>query len=295
MSELTTDPMWPIFRPLWADLRAVGGDSLLLAGGYGLFLKQTWLLDHPKTLIIVPMGQWRTPPRVTQDFDLVIGLDIIAEQEAQERLLAVLERHAFAVSEKNPRWQFEKSVADDRRVRVELHAPLPPTGHSGLRADSIRVKRKPSLGIGDIHGRTNREAVGCDLRPFSFALEGIPIAVTNPATWCIMKLTAMQDQWVRSEEVRRSEKDRTFCREQAIKHAQDVCRIVAMVARDERDAASEVLDSIGTTPQCVKAAGIFAEFFQPDGGWGMINTRAAWATDDIRLIRDTLASWFSAH
>jgi hypothetical protein len=294
MSELTTDPMWPIFRPLWADLRVVG-DSLLLAGGYGLFLKQAWLLDHPETPIIVPMGQWRMTPRVTQDFDLVVGLDIIAEQEAQERLLAVLERHDFAVSEKNPRWQFEKSVADDRRVRVELHAPLPPDGCLGLRADRIRVKRKPSLGIGGIHGRTNPEAVGCDLRPFSFALEGIPIAVTNPVTWCIMKLTAMRDQWVRSEEVRRTEKDRTFCRNQAIKHAQDVCRIVAMVTRDERDAAFGVLDSIRSTHQYVLAAEIFTEYFYPDGGWGMINTRAAWATDDMRFIRDTLASWFSAH
>lgn len=37
-------PCGGIFVPLWADLTAVA-PGLLLAGGYGLFLKQSWLAD----------------------------------------------------------------------------------------------------------------------------------------------------------------------------------------------------------------------------------------------------------
>ena len=37
------DPLWPEFKLLWGDLKEAG-DSLLVAGGYGLLLKQHWLI-----------------------------------------------------------------------------------------------------------------------------------------------------------------------------------------------------------------------------------------------------------
>lgn len=293
MSAVAADPMWSLFGPLWMDLKTVGGDHLLVAGGYGLFLKQNWLLANPDVLIVVPLGQWRdTTPRVTKDFDIVIGLNLVTQAERQKGLLAALEKHGFTVSEKHPRWQFEKRLAENRKVIVELHTPLPPDDDSGLQSDRIRVKRKPSLGPDGIHGRTNPEAVGCDLQPFRFEVEGARVVVINPITWCVMKLTAMRDQWVRAEDAGRSEENRSFFRAQAIKHAQDVCRIVAMVTRDERDAAAEVLKSVRSTPQFSTAVKIFTEFFQPEKGWGVMATEASWEPADLQLIRDTLAAWF---
>jgi hypothetical protein len=44
VSRNVDDPLWRYFVPLWADLTAVA-PGLLLAGGYGLFLKQSWLAD----------------------------------------------------------------------------------------------------------------------------------------------------------------------------------------------------------------------------------------------------------
>ena len=38
MSETIQDELWPHFVPLWTDLRSIA-PRLLLAGGYGLFLK----------------------------------------------------------------------------------------------------------------------------------------------------------------------------------------------------------------------------------------------------------------
>ena len=37
------DLLWPHFQPLWRDLVAASSTNILVAGGYGLFLKQRWL------------------------------------------------------------------------------------------------------------------------------------------------------------------------------------------------------------------------------------------------------------
>lgn len=37
------DLLWPHFQPLWRDLVAACSTNILVAGGYGLFLKQRWL------------------------------------------------------------------------------------------------------------------------------------------------------------------------------------------------------------------------------------------------------------
>ncbi len=64
MNDGAQDELWPHFAPLWAELRAVA-PGLLLAGGYGLFLKQRWLVSQLPSIgagdrarILVPMHRW---------------------------------------------------------------------------------------------------------------------------------------------------------------------------------------------------------------------------------------------
>ena len=293
MIDMTNDLMWSVFKPLWKDLQEAGDGSLLVCGGYGLFLKQSWLLRNSDTLIVVPLTQWLdAQPRVTKDFDIVLGLGLIAEEHSQRKIRAVLEKHGLKVTQENPMWQFEKQISENRRVLLELHAPVPTGQQVGLQVDRIRVKRKPSLHEDGIHGRTNAEAVGCDLSPFRFDLDDVSFTATNPVTWCVMKLTAMSDQYRQSIDVAHSREDRAFCRNQAVKHAKDVCRIIAMVTRDEMDISSMVINSIRSMPQFTKAVEINVEFFQPDEGWGVLAAGGDWESGDFRLIRDILASWF---
>ena len=288
-----TDPLWPHFGPLWGGLVDSGGKDLLVAGGYGLFLKQNWLLRNPETRVLVPIARWTTnEPRVTKDLDLVLSLDVIAEEQSQRAVLSVLAKHGFAVTERNPRWQFKKYVSEDRQVIVELHAQVPASHASGLQRHGTRVKRKPSLGEDGIHARANQEAVGCELHPFRFEVEGMPIAVPNPLTWSIMKLTATRDRWTRSEDPTEDLRGRSFSRAQATKHAQDVCRVVAMVTRDESDATPEVVEAIQATPEFAKAARIFSDLFAGDDGRAAAAISGAWSPDDFNLIRTTLATWF---
>lgn len=293
VSEKVQDELWPHFVPLWNDMNDSVGKSLLVAGGYGLFLKQNWLLGNQDVPIIVPVGEWRdNTPRATKDLDLVIGLDLIAEEKFQKEMLRALEKHDFKVSELHPRWQFFKNVTETRKVIVELHAPLPAKGSPGLQADRIRVKRKPSLGSDGIHGRTNPEAIGCDLQPFKFELEGMEIPVPNPVTWSIMKLTAAHERWAISQDPNQKEELRTFSRVQAIKHAQDVCRVVAMVTRGESDTTNSVLDAIRTAPEFLNAAQIFANSFSDDEQWVAQVLADNWSAANFMLIRTTLGTWF---
>jgi len=104
---------------------------------------------------------------------------------------------------------------------------------------------------------------------------------------------AMQDQYQRSIDEARLQKDRTFCREQAVKHAKDVCRIVAMATRDEMDASTTVINSIRSTAQFAKAAIISGEFFQPDEGFGVLVAGDNWGPADMQIIRETLVRWFN--
>lgn len=290
MSDLSSKSMWPEFFALWPELQAVGAGSVVLAGGYGLFLKQTWLLAHPEVPTIISLAQWLdSTPRGTNDFDFVIGVDLIASADAQVKVRAMLEKHGF--KPKSPMWQFEKPLGGGLSIVVDIHAPHPAEADKGVKVEQGRVKRKPSLGAQALHGRADPESIGFDLRPFRFEMDGRSIATPNPVTWCSMKLTAMRDQRVKSEDARLSPAERKEIRNKAVKHALDVCRVVALTTRDERDGTAEVIRCIEDAAPFKQAASIAAEYFQPEG-WGPTVVEFAWAPDDLRLIRDTLAAWF---
>lgn len=295
MSIMTIqDEMSPLFSPLLTDLSRELGGGVLVAGGYGLFLKQNWLLQHPELPTIVPIRQWLdSTPRATKDLDLVVGLDVISDAAAHEQVLQTIVKHGFAVSEKNPRWQFIKELPPGRKVILELHAPFPPKHDSALSVDRIRVKRKPSLGERGFHARTNPEAIGSTLNPFSLQVDGMTVLVPNPVTWSIMKLTAADDRWRNANNPDNSEEFRSFSRAQAAKHAQDVCRLVAMVGRDESDATPPIIESLRTTVEFQRAARIVGESFANDGQWVSQVVSEQWRSEDFVLIRSTLVAWFA--
>ena len=292
MSNAPDDPLWPEFKQLWRGLREAG-EPVLIAGGYGLLLKQHWLRAESAVPCIVQLDRWLdVTARVTKDLDIVIGLDLIASESAQSRLSQVMTKCGFEVSKKNPRWQFIKKLTG-RDILVEFHSPLPETKSEHLQTDKVRVKHRPSLGQDGIHGRQNAEAVGSEYHPFPFEIDDVSINVPNPVTWCNMKLTAMGDRWQKGQDQEREEEYRKFHTEHAIKHARDVCRAVAMTTRDENDKAKSIVDAIRKTEVFVNAAKICDRFFGRDNAWGVGVVNRTWRAEDLVLIRDTLARWFS--
>ena len=314
MSESVTDEMWPHFAPLWTDLRQIA-PGLLLAGGYALFLKQQWLVSQSRFLgaedgdsvvtergdklivgwvrTLVPIHQWKDQrPRVTKDFDFIANLDLIASPEEQRQLYAALEKHGFEVVPANARWQFEKKVSAGHSVVLDFHAPSPPEERADLRVESRRVKPKRSLGQNVIHGRENPEVIGFELHPFPFIYEKVEIVLPNPVTLALMKLIAMRDRRLASRDSSLSPEKRQEEDLQARKHAEDVCRVMAMMTREESDTASGVLDAVRKSPVFEAATAAFLEFFKTDEDWGSQAATGRWQVDDFQIIRSTLAAWF---
>lgn len=299
MSDGVQDELWPHFVPLWTDLRAIA-PRLLLAGGYGLFLKQQWLVSQLRSLgaaaevrTLVPLHRWKDQtPRVTKDFDFIAGLDLIASPEEQHRLHVALEKHDFKVVPANARWQFEKKIGAGRSVVLDFHAPSPAGTRGDLRVQSRRVKPHRSLGQTGIHGRENQEAISSELHPFSFTYGGVQIVLPNSVTLALMKLVAMRDRRLASQDASKSADERQIEEGQARKHAEDVCRVMAMMTREESELAGNVLDAVRATPVFATATDTFSKFFQNNEGWGAQAVAGKWQIEDFRLIQNTLAAWF---
>ncbi len=289
------DLLWPHFSPLWQDFSAAFSSDVLVAGGYGLFLKQRWLSEGSQLRTVVPIQNWLdATPRVTKDVDLVLGLDLIRNSTHQETIVNALEKNGFEVSERPPeqRWKFFKRLEGHQMIIVEMHAQRPDPADADIRATAKRVKHKPSLGDQGVHGRTNPEAVGSELHPFQFPRDGIDLNVPNPVTWSVMKLTATRDRWASSQDLQLNEEPREFDRAQAAKHAQDVFRVVAMMTMEERDRASEVRASIAKTDAFYIAALSWQQYFVEAPIPVVQQIESNWQADDLATIRDILTGWF---
>lgn len=294
----TDDPLWSHFKPLWHELEKAG-KGVLVAGGYGLFLKQQWLLGEGAQPIVVPLERWPDAvPRATGDMDLIVALDLIADETANKLLFAALAEQGFKVSREphGKRWKYFKEIDTDKHVIVELHAPMPDddTAAENLKANRFAVKHKPSLGEQGVHGRTNHEAIGSELYGFRFELEGVQIAVPNPVTWTVMKLTAAEDTWNRSQDDQRETDDRRYYRDQAIKHGHDACRAVAMMTIEEREASGEVIEEIKDTVPFRRASEIYRNFFTSEDHWANEILRDRWLSEDLELIQGILTSCYNA-
>ncbi len=314
MSASVQDELWPHFVPLWKDLRVIA-PKLLLAGGYGLFLKQQWLIsqvripgapdgdaissEERQKLVannvnsLVSIHRWiDQTPRVTKDFDFIASLDLIASPEEQHQLHAVLEKHDFKVVPANARWQFAKVIDEVGQVVLDFHSPTPANKREDLRVQARRVKPQPSLGQMGIHGRENPEATGSELHPFTFKFKEEEIVLPNPVTLVVMKLTAMRDRWSVSQDGSKSPEERTLENLQARKHAEDVFRIMAMMTREENESVSELLDAMRVSPVYRAAIEAFSQFFKTDEHWGSRAVSGRWQTEDFQMIQTTLATWF---
>lgn len=314
MSDGYVDGLWPHFAPLWVDLRAVT-PNVLLAGGYALFLKQRWLVSQISPLAselgqaittekaeeiiaqevrtLVEMSRWVDgTPRVTKDFDLLVSLDLIASADDQAEIDRALKKHEFASVPGNARWQFQKKITKDQDVTLDFHALAPAEKRTDLRIEQRRIKPRTSLGQG-IHGRQNSEAVGANLRPFAFTLESVSVQIPNPVTLAMMKMVAVRDRQLKGRDADASPEKRAAENRQAVKHANDLFKVIAMVTQEENEHISDVLVAVRGAECFDAAAQAYAEHFQADDGWGAQVVRDSWRPEDFAVIRSTLSEWFT--
>ncbi|WP_254512824.1 hypothetical protein [Anatilimnocola floriformis] len=294
-----SDPLWPLFAPLWTELRAVS-PGLLLAGGYALFLKQQWLISQSHLNLgnhvapFISIERWLDPtPRATNDLDFVVGVEIIASRGEQQSFDAALKKHGFRVVPENRLWQFSKAISAETELKIDFHAAPPSSDRADVRVEARRVKPNPSLAQLGIHGRENAEAAGCEWHPFRFEIDHVEIAIPNAVTLSVMKLVAALEKRLKSLEARRSPAERNILEAESHKHARDVFRVIAMLTREENDLVPQIVARFRPMSSFRNAANAFHLMFVSDEQWAAPIVASQWQPADYELIRNLLAQWLS--
>lgn len=122
-------------------------DRILLAGGYGLYLKQLHLAQlNQKTLIA---GEHWPAARATNDFDLVLDMELLASVPDMTLLRQALDGLGYEPIENAHYYHFQREGGRPGALRVDLLAPQP----DRVDADE-RIRHQPTRRAGPKgHGR----------------------------------------------------------------------------------------------------------------------------------------------
>jgi hypothetical protein len=217
------DPMTKALLELHAEI----GDRtpIVLAGGFGLYLKQQRLLKtEGQTLFSREL--WPVS-RTTEDIDLLLYAEIATSSQRMGEIRQALDRLGFKPIETAKYYQFVRS-GDSGTVKIDLLAGPLGEHESRVKADDRRVRPKPSV---NLHARRTPEAIGVEEESITITLEGsdsVEVRLPNALTFALMKLGALHD--------RAHDEEKNLGRH----HALDLYRCVAMLTPSEDEAATRI-------------------------------------------------------
>jgi hypothetical protein len=230
------------------DLLHALGDrahGILLGGGYGLYLKQLHLAEAGvRTLIRADL--WPAP-RATQDLDLMLAAELVADAHAMTALRAALDKLNYRVVEGSEYLQFVRTISGAQMVKIDLlTAQLEVLRNiPAIRADSRRA-RPAAADRPELHAHPTDGALTLTESPLVIHVAGTlsggraftaRVAIPDPFSYLLMKLTAYRD--------RRNDREKDLGRH----HALDVFRIVAMLTEPERDQVQANMRRFAADPQ----------------------------------------------
>lgn len=219
-----SDPLLPHLLDIVSDPAAEG---LILAGGFGMRIKQNYLNEtQARTLIAeVPTA------RATQDLDFFLRMELFLQPERGRNIRTLLD--GLAYTEHTPKWQFGKpydAASPDRQVMVDLLARRPGPDEP-IRSDDRRVGGKSGT---DLHGRTTAEAFAIEEQPQAIPVSGTKsngtvvdarVHVPHPYAFLQMKIKAAHEWHER--------KQKGEHKPYSEKHVFDVYILVAMLTEQE--------------------------------------------------------------
>ncbi|WP_153559412.1 hypothetical protein [Roseimaritima sediminicola] len=249
------------------DLDAALGSetTLLIGGGYGLFLKQLYLADHPGVRTLLTPDDL-PDARTTNDIDLILRAEIVTDSESMKSIRMALDELDCRVVETAKYTQFSRSMPQGQ-VKIDLLAA--PLGHFAERVpkDPRRVKPRPSV---KLHASKLEEALAVDRHALSIPVEGklsageehrAEVLVPQAFSYLLMKLCAFRD---RMNDVNRSLGQH---------HALDIYRIVGMLTREEDTHVRSLSAEYAEHPTVTEARAIAAKHFISPDGLGRLRIR----------------------
>jgi hypothetical protein len=249
------------------DLDAALGSKapLILAGGYGLYLKQLYLTENSRIQTLFAPGDWPAA-RTTNDIDLVLQAEIVTDSVSMKSLRRALDQLGCRVVETAKYTQF---VRDMKPGPVKIDLLAAPLGRFANRVpkDPRRVKPRPSV---KLHASKLEEALGVDRHARRLPIEGrlssggkhrTEILIPQAFTYLLMKLCAFRD--------RMDDMDQQLGQH----HALDIYRIVGMLTRDEDPDVRHLRLEFAEHPTVVEARGIAVTHFTFPDGIGRLRIR----------------------
>lgn len=280
---MPTDPLTMTVLDL--DSALGGNADLLLAGGFGLYLKQLHL-EASKARTRLPTNQWPRA-RTTQDIDLFLRAEVVADASQMAQYRAVLDRLEFKV-EAEAKWlKFRRSVKGQDVVVDLMVGPMGDLEDATERS-TIRVKPRGSSGL---HARATDDALGVENEPSRIPVAGTrsdgvahscDVLVAQAFPFALMKLGALRDR------INDTNKD------EGRHHALDLYRIMAMLTESEDAVAGELATTFAGHAAIAQAILVIDEYWMPKNGMGRIRLRehplcpsdadAEWLATELRRM-----------
>lgn len=242
---------------------------LTVVGGYGLYLKRQSLYKAGAR----PLLPLITEPRSTDDLDLFLATQILADPKTAKSVLTAVRKLQFESVANKENFQFEKMFqieAQKYRVKLDFLTRIPDDSNilDALDIQDVRVRNKKG---GGIHAHRTDEAIAIEDDPIPIVLTGLrttgeefsgQVYLPQAYTYLMMKLFAFRD-W----EIKKRNSGH------ASKHALDLYSIVAMLTEKEFMEAQQASQTYRHRPATREAAGIVQEFFLQVTTMGNIRLR----------------------
>lgn len=254
----TPDPLQECLLGLHA---ALGGTiPLIVAGGYGLFLKQRMIL-RTGARTLVPSE--RLPDnRTTQDIDLILRAEVVVSAARMEMVRRALDQLELVAVPGSEFLQFAKPIKPAGSIKIDLLVgPLGSLFDPDIvKRDDRRVRPKAFSGL---HAHPLEEAVAIEEHLLCIPLgdTDAPIYVPQPFTYLLMKLFAFRD---RCNDERK---------DMARHHALDVYRIVAMITSEEDPVVRALSATYRQHPKVAEARHVVRVHFAQSDSLGILRLR----------------------
>jgi hypothetical protein len=241
------------------DAALGGGANLMIGGGFGLYLKQLHL-ENSGLKTLLPKSKW-PQARTTQDIDLFLRAEIVADAAHMDRLRGVLDQLGFIVEEDAKWMKFARDVGG-RKVIIDLM--VGPLGEFESQTERHSIRVKP-IGTSGLHARAANDAIGVEYEPIRLSLSdgtrSSEVLVPQAFPFALMKLGALRDR------INDANKD------EGRHHALDLYRIIAMLTEAEDDVAQMLAMRYSKDPVIAAAMRTIDELFVAPTGIGRIRLR----------------------
>jgi hypothetical protein len=275
--------------------------TLTLVGGFGLILRQEYLkLTQQETLLE------RIPPaRATEDFDVLLHLELLADLEKLTSLRNVFDVLGYQVVRNREHYQFCKSLDETRTVKIDLLTPQPDPRDPRFKVSGERVRPKDlsqqlrgsqPKKLPDLHARNTPEAFAIADSPLPLEIVGFSssvqvvhgqIQIPHVYSFLLLKLFAFRDWETKREGDNQLQNSR--------KHARDVFSLIASLTQGEDDSLAGFVVRHGSHPLALEAAEMVRTLFGSANAVGVLRIQEGWerlALGEIQTFLETLQRTF---